>query len=154
MRYYLAYGSNLNAEQMRFRCPGAEMVGTTKIQDHELVFRRGYLTIEPKEGSYVPAGVWKITPSDEAALDRYEGFPRFYAKKEIPITFTRFRYDGRQYEETNECLVYVMQPGFQIEEPSSMYIRTVNQGYNDFGFDAEEWEMLFLAHMRAKEARK
>lgn len=154
MRYYLAYGSNLNAGQMKYRCPNAEMVGTTKIPDYELVFRRGYLTIEPKPGSYVPAGIWKITLMDEMNLDRYEGYPRFYGKKEIPITFTRFRHDGESYEETKPCLVYVMNPGFPIEEPSTSYIRTVSEGYQDFGLDVNEWEQLFKAHMRAKEAKK
>ena len=26
-RYYIAYGSNLNIDQMSYRCPGAKVVG-------------------------------------------------------------------------------------------------------------------------------
>ena len=26
-RYYFAYGSNMNLEQMKYRCPAAEVVG-------------------------------------------------------------------------------------------------------------------------------
>lgn len=61
-RYYLAYGSNLNIAQMRFRCPDAMIVGTAVIQDYELLFKGSksgaYLTIERKDGARVPVGVW------------------------------------------------------------------------------------------------
>ena len=78
-RYYIAYGSNLNIRQMRMRCPHARVVGTAVIKDYELLFKGSltgaYLTIEPKKGGAVPVAAWEVTESDEAALDRYEGFP-------------------------------------------------------------------------------
>ena len=86
-RYYIAYGSNLNIRQMRMRCPHARVIGTAVIKDYGLLFKGSrtgaYLTIEPKEGSEVPVAVWEVTESDEAALDRYEGYPVFYYKKNI-----------------------------------------------------------------------
>ena len=45
---YFAYGSNLNFDQMAYRCPEATVVGTAKLDDYELAFRRGYLTILPR----------------------------------------------------------------------------------------------------------
>ena len=118
MKYYLAYGSNLNKEQMAHRCPGAEPVGAAVIMDYELVFRRGYLTIEPKEGSEVPVGIWKISEKNEMALDRYEGFPKFYYKKDFHIG-----------------MAYIMQDGYPMQVPSDYYFYTVMQGYRDFGID-------------------
>lgn len=57
-RYYAAYGSNLNIRQMRVRCLGARIIGTSMIEDYELLFKGGktgsYLTIEKKEGASVP----------------------------------------------------------------------------------------------------
>lgn len=49
---YIAYGSNLNLEQMARRCPTAKVIGAGEIRDHELLFR-GYpksavATVEPK----------------------------------------------------------------------------------------------------------
>ena len=41
---YFAYGSNLNFDQMAYRCPEATVVGTAKLDGYELAFRRGYLT--------------------------------------------------------------------------------------------------------------
>ena len=47
---YFAYGSNLNFDQMAYRCPEATVVGTAKLDGYELAFRRGYLTILPQRG--------------------------------------------------------------------------------------------------------
>ena len=90
MKYYLAYGSNLNVRQMMHRCPGAKPVGKMVLEGYELLFKGSktgsYLTIEKKRGGKVPVGIWQVTEQHEKALDRYEGFPVFYYKKEIPIT--------------------------------------------------------------------
>ena len=63
-RLYIAYGSNLNLEQMAFRCPTAKVVGKSELKDYELLFRGGrrgaVATVEPKAGSTVPILVWEI----------------------------------------------------------------------------------------------
>ena len=86
-KYYIAYGSNLNVQQMRYRCPGARVVGISSIRDYELLYKGSktgsYLTIEKKKGSVVPVAVWEVTADDEKRLDAYEGFPNFYYKKNI-----------------------------------------------------------------------
>ena len=88
-RYYVAYGSNLNVRQMRWRCPGARIIGTSELKDYRLLFKGSktgsYLTIEPEAGCTVPVAVWEVTGQDELALDRYEGFPSFYYKKELVL---------------------------------------------------------------------
>ena len=33
-KFYLAYGSNLNVKQMRFRCPDARIVGSAEIPNY------------------------------------------------------------------------------------------------------------------------
>ena len=38
-RYYIAYGSNLNIPQMRMRCPGARIIGTSVIEGYRLLFK-------------------------------------------------------------------------------------------------------------------
>ena len=129
MKYYLAYGSNLNKEQMAFRCPGAVVVGTGRIDNYELVFRRGYLTIEPKEGKYVPVGCWRIEDDDEARLDRYEGFPKFYYKEDFLIACD----DGK----TRRFMAYIMQDGHPLQVPTDHYFYTVMRGYRDFNFDRQ-----------------
>ena len=88
-RYYLAYGSNLNIRQMRYRCPTAKPIGITAIPDYELLYKGSgtgaYLTIEPKKDGLVPIAVWEVTEADEKRLDAYEGCPTFYYKKELRL---------------------------------------------------------------------
>ena len=72
--YYLAYGSNLNVSQMKYRCPNAIRMGKIILKDYELEFRT-FLTIVPKKGASVPIGVWLVDAIDERRLDAYESTP-------------------------------------------------------------------------------
>lgn len=134
-RYYIAYGSNLNIQQMRFRCPEARIIGTGQIDNYHLLFRGSktgaYLTIEPREGSKVPVAVWEVTENDEARLDRYEGFPTFYYKKEMKLDVTGIK-TGKIRR--RNCFVYIMHEDRPLGIPSSEYLKTCRKGYKDFGF--------------------
>ena len=79
-KYYIAYGSNLSVEQMKIRTPDAVIVGTSILKDWRLLFRQ-FATIKKCKGYSVPVLVWKISGQDEKSLDRYEGYPRFYVKR-------------------------------------------------------------------------
>lgn len=129
MKYYLAYGSNLNKAQMAHRCPGAVAIGGTELNGYKLVFRRGYLTIEEDPESVVNAGVWVITDENESRLDTYEGYPTFYHK-----TWMAVHFPGDSMLEIM-ALVYIMNDGFPIQHSSREYRQTVAQGFKDFGFD-------------------
>lgn len=142
MKYYIAYGSNLNVEQMKWRCPGAVIVGTAILKGWRLVFKGSktgsYLTIEESAGDEVPVGIWGITGSDEAALDRYEGYPTFYWKRMIPLfegdwTFS----DGEPGTTTLFPIVYVMRDGAPYGIPSDYYMQVCREGYRDFGFESQ-----------------
>lgn len=135
-RYYLAYGSNLNKEQMKLRCPTAKAVGTAVIPHNELFFRGSltgaYLTIEPKIGGKVPVAVWEITKADELALDRYEGYPNFYYKADFRLPVTPI---GGGEPAVTDCFAYIMTEGRHLGIPTDRYVQTCLEGYEDFGFD-------------------
>ena len=137
-RYYLAYGSNLNVRQMMIRCPSARMIGTATIEDYRLMFKGSktgsYLTIEPEEGCSVPVGVWEVSEADELALDRYEGFPTFYYKKEMELPITGIR-TGKVRR--RKAFVYIMHEDRLLGVPSNMYMRICMEGYFNFGFNPE-----------------
>lgn len=135
-RYYIAYGSNLNISQMRMRCPGARIIGTSVIEDYQLLFKGSktgsYLTIEPKGGAEVPVVIWEVTESDEKALDRYEGYPNFYYKKEMNLDIKGIR-TGKVRR--RDAFVYIMHEEREIGIPSRYYVNTCLDGYRAFGFD-------------------
>ena len=139
-KLYVAYGSNLNKEQMRGRCPGAAFVGTGIVEDYELQFkgslRGAHATIAPKEGAAVPVCVWTIQKRDESRLDLYEGYhPKgycYYDKEQISVKMN----DGR----TLSGLVYIMDKQMDFGNPTKGYYDTVRQGYLDCGLDTDVLE--------------
>lgn len=126
---YMAYGSNLNLEQMAHRCPTAKPVGTAMLKDWQLTFRR-VATIEQQQGAETPVGIWEITERDEQALDIYEGYPRLYRKEYLPVEL-----NGK----TEKVMVYIMNSGYP-EMPTEYYYNTIAVGYRDVGLD--------LVHLR------
>ena len=90
-KLYFAYGSNMNLNQMAFRCPDAEVVESVRLEGYRLAFRtngggNGVATILPEEGSYVDGVLWRISERDEQHLDHYEGFPFLYGKEPVTVT--------------------------------------------------------------------
>lgn len=143
-RYYIAYGSNLNVRQMRMRCPGARIIGTSVVEGYRLLFRGSktgsYLTIEPQEGASVPVAAWAVTKEDEAALDRYEGFPGFYYKKEMELPIKGIK-SGRV--RMKKVFVYIMHEDRPLGLPSEFYMETCLKGYRSFGFDESFLEQAY-----------
>ncbi|MBB2481074.1 gamma-glutamylcyclotransferase [Bacillus sp. APMAM] len=129
-KLYIAYGSNMDTEQMALRCPYARFSGISEINGYELLFKGSktgsYATIEKKEGGRVPVAVWEITERDEKSLDRYEGFPTFYYKEDIPISI-----EG----ETNVAMVYIMDEKRTFGRPTYRYYKVIEEAYQKFGFD-------------------
>ena len=130
-KLYIAYGSNLSVEQMAYRCPDAKIVGMAALMDWKLVFRL-HATIEPAKGRIVPVLVWEISEEDEARLDRYEGYPRYYYKKNLEITMLDLNGKNPKKE---RAMVYLMTVGRCIELPTRDYYGTIAGGYERFGFN-------------------
>lgn len=134
-KLYVAYGSNLHLEQMRYRCPDAKVYGAGVIKNYSLTFwgsynRNGVATIIPGAGTDVPVGIWEISAKDEKNLDIYEGWPRLYRKENIEVTMA----DGS----TVTAMVYIMnESGMSVCRPSDGYFHTIATGYESFGFDLE-----------------
>ena len=127
---YFAYGSNLNLGQMAVRCPQAGVVGKAVLEGYELAFRRGVLTILPKEGGRVNGLLWRINAWDELTLDRYEGYPHLYTKELLPV---------RTDSGPQTVVAYVMTAPYceKAQPPSPAYLQTVLTGYRLAGFDPD-----------------
>lgn len=131
-KYYIAYGSNMDEGQMAYRCPTARLLGRTELEDYRLLFKGSktgaYATIEPEEGSRVPVLVWIIEKEDEKRLDRYEGYPVFYYKKDLEINL-----DGKRVT----ALVYIMDESREYGKPSERYYGVLERAYRKYGFPME-----------------
>ena len=150
-RWYIAYGSNLNKEVMKQRCPGAELAGTAVLKGWRLMFKKSqsgfYLTIEEKEGHNVPVAVWKVKSDDETRLDRYEGCPRHYYKRDVIVKVNQT--DGTSL--TGKAFAYVLPANRAFGWPTQRYMATCQKGYKDFGFDEEVlWDALKYSDSQSK----
>lgn len=121
---YIAYGSNINLEQMAYRCPHSKVVGTAEIKDFELEFR-GVATIVPNKGTSVPVLIWELDERDLPNLNRYEGYPRLYRQEKMS-----FELNGKSCK----GMAYLMNYG-ELSPPSQMYYNTILQGYRENGLD-------------------
>lgn len=125
---YWCYGSNLNVEQMKIRCPRAKFKGPLTVFDAALVFR-GVADVTVREGSFVPGGLWSITKRCEAELDRYEGVASgIYNKRYFHL---------RRNKQVVDVLFYQMRTSRGVMPPSRYYLNTIAQGYKDFGLDLD-----------------
>ena len=113
-KLYVAYGSNLNLSQMARRCPNAKVVGCGVLKDYQLTFRR-------------VATIWEITPTDERALDIYEGYPSYYRKETVTVDMLKGKV---------EAMVYIMNGG-EPQLPPDGYYKVIEQGYADVGLDSK-----------------
>ena len=117
---------------MAYRCPTAQLLGRIELEDYCLLFkgskRGAYATIEPEEGSRVPVLVWTIEKEDEKSLDRYEGYPVFYYKKDLKIDLA-----GKRVA----ALVYIMDESREYGKPSERYYSVLERAYRKYGFPME-----------------
>jgi gamma-glutamylcyclotransferase (GGCT)/AIG2-like uncharacterized protein YtfP len=131
-KYYIAYGSNMSLEQMEYRCPGAKLIGKSIVNNYELLFKGSktgsYATIEEKKGSKVPVLIWRIEKQDEVNLDYYEGYPKFYYKKNLDVEV-----NGRSIT----AMAYIMDERRILGVPTERYYDVLKEAYENFGFDME-----------------
>lgn len=130
---YFAYGSNMDPEQMKGRCPAAEIVGIGVLRDHGLCFPRGSLargcgvaSVEPLQGRETWGVVYRLSAADLAALDQQEGFrsdrpaqKNNYNRTEVLVDFGGVR---------TPMLAYVAVPQNAPPLPSAAYLRHMRAG--------------------------
>lgn len=135
MALYFAYGSNLNAAQMRARCPGATRVGRAALPLHRLAFA-GYsarwggavATIREDDEAFVPGLVYAVSKADMATLDAFEGCPTSYARGSVVV-----------YGERNakyKAVTYAHVSGDPRALPSSKYVAQIAASYRALRYSA------------------
>jgi len=134
---YIAYGSNMSQEQMRWRCPDAKLIGVGWASGARLEFRgraagnahATLIPVRPIKGLVlprVPVAVWDISRSDEARLDCYEGYPNYYRKERWEATLA----DGQHIS----AMIYLMNSGL-IGLPSDAYYHGIQHAYIQLGLE-------------------
>lgn len=116
-RLYFAYGSNMDFDQMEFRCPGAKFLGVATLPHHRLrMDSAGYATVVPDPNSHVQGALWNLDGADESKMDYYEGVESgFYEKAYVSVL-----YDGDLRDDVDEGFTQVY--GHYAMEPTTVSI--------------------------------
>jgi gamma-glutamylcyclotransferase len=133
---YFAYGSNMNCDQMRQRCPSARFFCIAKLKDHRLVFPRtsnkrrcGVASISASKGCEVWGVVFQIDELEREKLDSYEGYNPGSEPKENSYLRTEIQVapDGDETR-TLSVFTYVANPQPGEHKPSRDYKKTILDG--------------------------
>ena len=146
---YFAYGSNLDPEQMRRRCPSTEAVGPARLPEHRLFFAGasrnwnggGTATLEPDPTVHVPGFLYRISGDDLADLDRYEGS---YRRERLAVHVPR--------GDESLAWVYIRKNDTPIRAPSRRYLAVMAHAYGRLGYDLDELMRHLPAEVPARRA--
>lgn len=136
---YFAYGSNMDFDQMRKRCPSARFVAKAKLEAHRISFPRwskkrnsGVASVEPVNGEDTWGVVYQIDELDLGALDHKEGFDpnrapndNYYNRREV-----RVLRDGNKDDPLTVLIYIAVAEG--AFKPNTKYLDTILRG-------AEQW---------------
>lgn len=142
MYYVLGYGALTDPITMLSRCPSAVYKGIGTLSDHELYIDQ-CSSVRPSIGSVTKGVVWKISNQDMIELDKYEGYPYLYERKEVDVSI-----DDRLVR----VWVYYYAIDFKdMGEPASdNYYKTCKQGYRVFGLPFDKQFSAAQKRCRAK----
>jgi gamma-glutamylcyclotransferase (GGCT)/AIG2-like uncharacterized protein YtfP len=138
---YFAYGSNLNLEQMRSRCPDAKFAGIAEAPGYNLKFsvrtkEFGWCNIEENESSFVPGCLWLLTDKCLKSLDHHEEHPLLYQRQEIFVT--------NSLGDAISAITYIMPMSFPDAPPKEEYVQRVRKGYEDCKLSIDYLEQIVL----------
>src|SRR3989338_1234302 len=131
MVLYFAYGSNMSTKQVRERGIKPKRSFVAELRRHKLDFNKqgsdgsGKANVERDESNKVLGVVFEITQSDLAELDRYEGAPTHYGRKNVTVIS----------EEGESCraITYVAVRKAEGLRPKAAYVRKIIEGAVEAG---------------------
>lgn len=141
---YIAYGSNIDPQEISLRCPSAKFVDVGMLNNYKLVMRR-YLDVDCCNGELMsdhitPCGVpivaYEIDDKDIPNLDRYEAYPDLYTKIEVNVTLK-----NDNMVDNTKGIIYIMTDEQKkltpYEKCDDLYLKRVARGYDVYQFNHE-----------------
>lgn len=142
MPLYFAYGSNLDWEQMRERCPSARFVCVAMLKDHRFAISRystgrkcGVASAIADDGHDVWGVAYDIDDRDWGGLDVCEGFrPGRPEGENAYVRRERHVFDGGDEKRPLRVLIYLANPEPNPPPPSRCYMHQIIMG-------AKQWRL-------------
>lgn len=118
IKYYFAYGANMDEETMLERCPFAYYEDVAVLESYKfLINERGVATVAPMHKFSVHGILWKITAEDEMLLDLYEGVHiNCYHKEIVDVKLSN--------DKNTKALVYIDKI-IKVGSPRKNYLENI-----------------------------
>lgn len=149
---YFAYGSNMNPQQIKTRCLGAEVLAVARLVDHRLAFFGsstvwdGALeTVVPAPGRDVWGVLYALSPLDADSLDawqdaRFDGTGAYF---HFPVVVVDV------LGQCHEALLYKKDLLGRPQKPSREYLEHIARGAETRGLPPE-----YIDNLRGLAAQK
>ena len=139
---YFAYGSNLWSDQMLHRCPSSTPVGLGQLTGWRWIINsRGYANVvqTDNDSDIVQGLLYLLPPSDEKALDGYEGVPTAYGKEHLSLVLLSDAGGERLPAPRDvQALVYIDRERTEAGLPWEEYVERLHKG---IGEAVDSWGM-------------
>ncbi|MDX1431250.1 MAG: gamma-glutamylcyclotransferase family protein [Gammaproteobacteria bacterium] len=128
VRYYFAYGINMDDTGMSVRCPGARQIGVAALEGFRFALDpRGFATVVRDRRARVLGVLWTLSARDERALDAFEAVRHgLYRKERLVVAVGRRR---------RRALVYRSRGRRRAGRPRRAYLREILRAARRQGLD-------------------
>jgi hypothetical protein len=137
-----SFGSNMDLDRLRRRCPSARVVGSGYLREHQLSFRKhgvdgtGKADIVPSAEALVWGVLHEIPAAEKPLLDSAEGLGHSYGQKDVVI-----QTDEGPVRATTYFAIDVANPALA---PADWYLDHVLRGARREGLPATYAESIAL----------
>ena len=126
---YFAYGSNMDSEQMKDRCPrNHKLLGVAELEGWEFFINSlgvASIAIDQESESEVYGLLYEISEKCLACLDMHEGYPNAYGRDKEKIVFNN---------KEVEAWVYFEKRSIKTGTPRPNYLERIIQAAIKFDF--------------------
>ncbi len=142
MKYYFAYGSNMDRGQMKERCPNSRFIRKALLKNYIIDFtifspkrKCGCADVVKSKSDSVWGLLYEVDESDIFRLDDYEKHPNKYKRFTVKVISE----DGQEYvAQTYE----VVEKSSYSLKPSRHYLGLMISAAKDFNFPQEYQSLL------------
>lgn len=140
VKYYFAYGSNMNVDRVRQRDMAFDHHFGGTLHDYELVFNKKSVkypgaasaNVAAKNGALTEGVLYRLSaPEQIQRMDPFEGYPVRYNRLALPV---------RQRHETHLAWVYIANADYIVEglKPACWYLQHLLAGSSFLSADYME----------------
>lgn len=145
---YFAYGSNMDLNRMKTRCPDSLFIGKACLNGYKIMFDKysprwgcGVADIVGNSSSEVWGLIYEVTESDLKQLDHYEGVPDLYIRIKVNVIAENNKY--------LHVTTYEVVTKESFAPPTTEYLSIIKEAAEKFNFPDEYKQM--LANIKVKE---